>query len=827
MKKFLSFLLACVILLCMIPVSFAAEAEQEQIDSVEIALLLDVSGSMDSADPLNSMNTRLSIEAAQQFVFNYPTETDMYIKVILYNSSVYSGFESLNVSTETGRDKYIDNMQLILKDGHVKEGKEDVVPDITCWEYQTNIGAALETATEFLSESTADKKAVILFTDGKIDLGNDEKEEASLNQANESKSTLENSNVPIYCIGLNKGGSVDEEFLKNLSSSDVTPGKTSIVTNASDLGGVFQEIYTYLFEDSMLDAEVDSITVSPEVAEEKSLRIYGQAIREANISLVSSAALHSIKVISPSGVVVADIDYKTGKSNISAEHCVIDITPSHATANIKLVQPMDGDWILSIKGEKSTVMMSKIYLFDLKLRDSITTDTVYVGDVFKFDTTIYNAESNTHVSSSGLYEGESGAVASADVVNTATKNSVLYGGTLNGAKNGYDFAVDFATPGVYDVNMYIKHSQFDIEAKKTVNVVAPELKLELAGNGTSNVIKAYLVNPLTGEAVSSVPAYLASANGKITVTSGETVVCEHVYTAADMATGSHEFAFEAPTAGTYSASTSFATYDSTLASDVFTLTVEPSKIDVSDDKIEFSYSGLSAEFSETVKLSDIFKDSDGDKLSYTVKVSDDSVAEAEIDGDKLKIDVIGFGEANIKVTATDNRGAEASYTVSVAAKSTMGLVIGIAIAAVVIIIGLIVFIIIVNKRKVIRFGFRVKLVKESDGIYTEAVYNIGRLATNRYAKPTMKLDELISPMNTFAQVIRNDIKESDLSEVSAACSAVSVTGLPFKRAFNIMLNGKKKGTFVKSQVRVELADVNCSVVFGSVYDFEADGGYGF
>lgn len=818
-------------LLCQIPFFAVAEStgESAAVESVEIVLLLDVSGSMNSSDPMNSAGTRVSIEAAQQFVFNYPTNKDMYVKVIPYNTGVCDELESLNVRTESGLMQYVANMQLILNDRAVLNPGQahlDVLPGIDCWLGFTNIGGAMESAANFLADSKADRHAVILFTDGKIDMGTNEeaKAEESAKKAYASRDTLEKMGVPIYCVGLNADGEVDAGFLKELSDSEVTNGKTTVVTTAGELTGVFQEIYTYLFKDSMLDTEMDEIKVSPDVVEEKSLRIYGQAVREANISLVSSAPLRTLKVTTPSGVVVANVDYTKGISEIDSRYCAINATASYSTATVKLINPMDGDWVLSITGEKSTVMISKIYLFDLVLKDSIDVTELCVGDTFLFDTTIYNAEHNTHVSSSALYEGEDGAVASTNVLNTTTGESNIYSGTLNDAKNGYDFSVTFNTPGVYELALTIKHSQFKIDAVKTITVLPPALNIVLQDK---NLLLS-IVHPVTGEKLAAVPSYLNGAKGAFTVKSGTEVISTKEFSVSDMENGVLSVPFDPAMAGEYSASAVITGYDIRLESENVSITVEPSTIS-KKGKLpdEITHSGMSADFTETLSLKNLFKDSDGDKLSYTVKISDKDVATVELDGDELTITGKDFGEAKVTITVTDGKGAQASFTILIVSESTMGLVITLAIVAVVLIVALVIFLVMVNKRKVIRFGFRVKLIKNNDGDYTEAVYNVPRLASNRRAKPTMAMDTLLSSQNTFAQLINSDFDDTSLESTVSLLGTVTVTGKPFKRGFNVVYKGKKKGTFERRQLRVDLADIGCTVVFGTVNDFNDTDEYGF
>ncbi len=826
MKKVLALLLVIACLFCTVPFGMAADEDEAPVESVEIVLLLDVSASMNMADPqmtVNDVAKRVSTEAALNFVYNYPTEKSMYIKVIPYNSQVYTGFESVNVSTEKGLAKYEQNMQMVLDDLRANE----TIDGISCWRFTTDIGAALEAATQTLTASTADKKAVILFTDGRIELITDSDEVTSHRKAAESKTALNEMGVPIFCIGLNKDSSVDVEFLKGLSDSDATPGETAVVTKASELGDVFRRIHTYLFEDAHMGESEPPIPLPPDVPVEKAFRMYGDAVREANITIASDAALHSFTVTTPKGTVVADVDLVAGKENVNETYCLIKVTPSTCTATIKLLNPMDGDWKIVFTGDESTVLVSKLYLFDLKVHHDVAAgQKVYVEDGMQFDATIFNKETNTHVTSSGLYEGETGSLAVVDVVNTQSGRGTLYNGTLNAAKNGYDFTVSFDKPGTYDLKMMITHSQFELEDVATVEVVGPAITLAAA----DGEVVLQLVNPITGESVSNVPAFMNGMEGTLKILSGETVVAEQTFAVTDMQNGSCVFPFDPETAGVYTAEATLSGYDTTISSGAVSITVNASEISMKEELTSrIEKSGMSAEYEETFDLNEYFEDSDGDELIYEIVAADDDLLDVEIDKkDRLTISVKDFGESTVSIRVTDGKGAEYTCNIDVVIKSTVGLVVALAIVAAVLIVAVVIFLIIVNKRKVIRFGFRVKLERNEEEQYTSAVFNVNRLASNKHAKPTMALSTLLSSHNTFSQLLATEFEEGELDALAAQCDCITVTGQPFKRAFNIALKGKKKGTFTKSQVRVSIPGSNLTVIFGSVNDFNSsDDFYGY
>ncbi len=69
--------------------------------------------------------------------------------------------------------------------------------------------------------------------------------------------------------------------------------------------------------------------------------------------------------------------------------------------------------------------------------------------------------------------------------------------------------------------------------------------------------------------------------------------------------------------------------------------------------------------SETVDVSDKFRDADGDTLTYTVKSSAATIATAHVDGSKVTIRPMAAGDATITVTARDSLNLTATQTIAV------------------------------------------------------------------------------------------------------------------------------------------------------------------
>ncbi len=800
-------------------------------ESVEVVLLFDVSGSMNQADP-ETDGTRLSIEAAHQFAFYYPTDANLFITVVPYNSKVYSGFPRVNVSTETGMETFGEQLTSIV---------ENEISGFKCWKEDTDIGTALEVANDLLSKSVADRKSVILFTDGKIDLINDDitTEESEAKAASES-AALKDAGIPIYSIGLNCNNGVDREQLNSISGEE----NVYIVNSAADLIGAFSKVYTFLFNVE-LDSVEESFDVSPDVATEKTYRIYGQAVKVANIGIASGAALYTIKVIDPDNITVADIDLRKPESAVIDESlCVIKHTPSGYIATIKLIAPKDGVWKVSVTGKKSAVITRKLYdPYTFRVSDNAP-ETAFVNETFGYTAQVYN-ENDVLLTTSGLFDSEEGAAAEAVVYNNSTGKAKVYKGVLNTAGNGYEFYFVFDAVGSYTIKTTISHSQFKAESQKIVTV--EELVTEAEGvldasaafveeEGCIYVFLKILDSEDNSE-LGYVPGNFEDVEFSIVAYRDGKEETSTTLSIDKFMSGFYGLAFMPEDSGKYTFRVSYELEGEeksvTFGGIYYTAPViEPEKPKTSEitkegdiiDSIEES--GFSGSFEKEIELDGVFEDSDGDDLTYEIKIDgDDDVFSAEYDEDSnsIIVEADGFGEATLIITVTDGEGAEYEYEIDLVSKSLWPIVIIIGSVVLVLLIALIIFLIIYNKKKVISISFNVKLETHDDGAYNSvsAVYNVSRLSNKKNAKGTMTLAQILNTNGYARQEIDSTMSEDQIKNfIAEYCHAVVLTGVPFKRQFKIeQKNLKTKKTvrkyvFKNSNIVVRLNE-NAEITFGN------------
>lgn len=177
------------------------------LPNVDVALIIDSSGSMSWNDPMN-----LREAAAKIFVHN--ADDDDQIAIIDFDSYT-NVWWSLKTLTEN-RDDILAKIDLIDSSGG------------------TNIGGGLQKGYDELNSSTKPfKKAAILLTDG-------------VGSYNNQADDYADKNWPIYTIGL--GSSVDTDLLQNIA--DTTGGMYFALSDPNQLQNVYFQIANTIKEGS-------------------------------------------------------------------------------------------------------------------------------------------------------------------------------------------------------------------------------------------------------------------------------------------------------------------------------------------------------------------------------------------------------------------------------------------------------------------------------------------------------------------------------------------------------------------------------------------------
>lgn len=234
MKKLIFILISTVTLLY----SQLILAEKTSVDAI---VILDSSGSMKKSDP-NSLRK----PAAKLFISLLNEDDRASIMSFSDNGYPITYLNTLN------NDK---NIQLTL----------DATDKVSTKGVYTNIHAAIERAYRIFSESKSDRDPIIiLLSDGKMDVGDDEKSQAlSAKLINETVPKLLESNIKVYSIAFTENS--DQELLTALSES--TQGFCKVAANDEELHLAFTSIFEQSKKPDMLPLTENSFLADDSIRE--------------------------------------------------------------------------------------------------------------------------------------------------------------------------------------------------------------------------------------------------------------------------------------------------------------------------------------------------------------------------------------------------------------------------------------------------------------------------------------------------------------------------------------------------------------------------------
>ena len=240
---------------------------------MDVVIVMDTSGSMQNSKGGGADPEGVAMEAAKLFV-------DM--------------MESSG--SRVGLVPFSDQLGNVvnLTDINSTADKEGVKSAISALSYggDTDIGQAMQKAMEILNNGgdVGNRKMILFFTDGNIDFSVVHREDGlaeeaaatSRQQADTATADAAAAGIPIYSIGLNADGTLDEELIQKMAND--TGGKQYSVTSAGELPNIFNEIFAD-FVESKIDGR-DVTIQSSDQYETVPFTIPNDSVMEANIVML-------------------------------------------------------------------------------------------------------------------------------------------------------------------------------------------------------------------------------------------------------------------------------------------------------------------------------------------------------------------------------------------------------------------------------------------------------------------------------------------------------------------------------------------------------------
>lgn len=347
--KRLSYQLICISALLLLPFSGLSTAYAAQGASrIDAVLVLDVSNSMSTSDP-----GKIGNEAMKMFVDMLSEQGDQ-VGIVAYTDEIQ-------------REKAL----LEIKSAADKENLKGFIDQLNRGAY-TDISVGVKEAMQILDDGADPdhEPMIILLADGNNDFDKDSGRTEAQSDADMKKGIKEanDSGVPIYTIGLNANGKLNEEALAELS--DLTGGKSFSTDSADDLPQILSEIFASHQELNVVP--VDSFTADGSYQNVK-ISVPNANVLEANISIMSSKPVEA-KLVDPAGNAVA----------IPSDGVLQSRSKSYSL--LKLLKPSEGDWTLQIKGvNRDKIDINLIFNYDLSLAMDPLGSTAYSkGDKVQF-----------------------------------------------------------------------------------------------------------------------------------------------------------------------------------------------------------------------------------------------------------------------------------------------------------------------------------------------------------------------------------------------------------------------------------------------------------
>ncbi|OWA35380.1 hypothetical protein B9G55_12090 [Saccharibacillus sp. O16] len=332
---------------------------------IDAVLVLDASNSMATSDP-----EKLGNEAMRLFIDMLPVQGDR-VGIVSYTDVVQREKALLDIKSQADKD------ELKTFIGQLGRGPyTDTAVGVT--EAVTMLQRSAQSGREPMIVMLADGNTQLNSNKGKT-LKQSEEELAS------SVQKAEQAGIPVYTIGLNADGKLNQAELKKIA--DDTKGKSFVTNSADDLPGILSEIFAS--HQQLNIVPVDSLTGNGQFQDVK-ISVPNANVLEANVSITSAKPI-KLKLKDPSGKEVA-IPSNT-----------VTLSTSKTYSLLKLMKPQEGDWTLSVQGaNKDQIDISLVFNYDLELATAPLGASSYSkGD--KVDLSAYLTSGGKKLDSAELY----------------------------------------------------------------------------------------------------------------------------------------------------------------------------------------------------------------------------------------------------------------------------------------------------------------------------------------------------------------------------------------------------------------------------------------
>lgn len=417
MRKYINriFIIGFAIMLLLFPSMLMAATSDAQLDAV---LVIDASGSMKETDP-----NKLGLEGVKLFV-DMLGLTDNQVGVVTYGSDVSQTYPMSLVKNQSDKE-------------NIKNFVDGITRDL---EY-TDITSGLKEAVKMLNQRNASGNSplIVVFTDGNNAIGG----VANRTPADIDKdlaaiiSQAQSEGYPIYTIGLNDNGKLNEAYLEKISVD--TKAKAFATKDPAELPDILTEIFAA--HSNLKVQSLGPITGTGNF-EEVVVNIPNGNVLEANLSATSKSPVE-FKLVDPNG----------NEQTIPSQNITLHTSNSYSL--LKLARPMQGDWKLYVKGVAGDqINIDLVYNYDIEVTMKPLSQSNYgVGD--KLSVEAYLSLQGNAVNDPNLYNSAKGYL-------VLTENQTGIETRINMQLQGQSFAGEYTLKdkGDYTVKVIVEDTSY-------------------------------------------------------------------------------------------------------------------------------------------------------------------------------------------------------------------------------------------------------------------------------------------------------------------------------------------------------------------------------
>jgi len=379
----------------------STESRQPQDTGADIVLLMDSSGSMKKTDPNNYRK-----DAARLFISLLGA--DDRVGVMSFGDSA----KTLITLTQNSGKNRADFIKAIGK--------------ITSRELTTDITGAVKQGVSELATSKRKNRYLIIMSDGKLDLGDSEKEKASLAELMRLLPEIKGMGIKLFSIAFSELS--DKEMLSDMAEK--TGGFFRYAAADKDIHLMFASLFEKIKSPDSVALEGDSFNIDKDVKEA--------------VLLITKKPGTATLLFDPTGTKIAQGN--PGRNVQWYSSNVFDM--------ITVQEPVAGKWKVQLSSQEG----NKIFvLTDLKLKSSFDRNTLNIGDKAVIDAWL--EKEDKRITDNGIL---SQIVFSAEIIGPDGRGLKIPLSAREGADAGvYSTSLNINQGGNYTVRLSVEGKTFN------------------------------------------------------------------------------------------------------------------------------------------------------------------------------------------------------------------------------------------------------------------------------------------------------------------------------------------------------------------------------